>query len=711
MHHLSTCCAVSILLSTAAQAAPYQAEIKRDDWGIAHVSGKTDADAVFGMIYAQAEDDFNRIEMNYLTSLGRRAETEGEGAIWQDLRQRLWIDPEALKADYAKSPLWLRKLMQAWAAGLNRYLSDHPQVKPKVITRFEPWMALSFSEGSIGGDIESVSLSQLEAFYTGMPKALTAEERGLVRKEPLGSNGFVIAPAKSASGHALLLINPHTSFFFRDEMQVTSGEGLNAYGAATWGQFFIYQGFNQNAGWMHTSSGVDNIDEFAVTVEPLPDGGFSYRFGNEQRRVAVKPITLSYRMPGGTLATRTFTTYATHHGPVVRAEGGKWIATALMHRPVAALQQSFMRTKVKDIAGFQRVAALQANSSNNTLFADRTGNVAYFHPQFVPIRDGRFDYRKPVSGNDPRSDWQGLHRLSTLPTVINPKNGWAMNVNDSPWWAAGRDSPQQGMFPRYMDVAGREPRTAHAIKVLDARPSFTLDQLVEAAYDPWLPSFAELLPALVAAQERSPDPVLAEPVALLKAWDCRWATASIETSLAVFWAEALWATGAERAAAQGIPVQDWMLTRASAVERLDALKVAVTRLTRDFGSWRVPWGEINRFQRNDGAIRQTFDDAKPSTPVPFVSAEWGSLAAFGATRFPGTRRYYGTYGNSFVTAVEFGPKVKARAVTAGGVNGDPASPHFNDQAGRYAEGNLRPVYFWPEDLKGRVRSEKIVKGN
>lgn len=709
MRRASLLVAVSLCLAGPALASPYQAKITRDDWGIAHVWGQRDADAVFGMIYAQAEDDFNRIEMNYLTSLGRRAEAEGESAVWQDLRQRLWIDPAALKADYAKSPQWLKVLMQAWAAGLNQYLADHPEAKPKVITRFEPWMALSFSEGSIGGDIESVSLSQLEAFYSGQPKALTAEERGLVRKEPLGSNGFVIAPAKSASGHAMLLINPHTSFFFRSEQQVASGEGLNAYGAATWGQFFIYQGFNANAGWMHTSSGVDNIDEFAVGIERAGDR-ISYRHGEKLREVREKPITLAWRRADGTMASRTFTTYTTHHGPVVREEGGKWIATALMHRPVAALQQSFLRTKARDLAGFRKVAALQANSSNNTLFADSKGNVAYLHPQFVPLRDQRFDYGKPVDGNDPRADWQGLHSLDSLPTVINPANGWAMNVNDSPWWAAGPDSPKQGMYPRYVDVVGKEPRTPHAIRVLSARERFSLDQLLEAAYDPWLPTFSEQLPRLFAAYERAPDAELAEPIALLRGWDCKWGLTSRETSLAIFWAEALWAKGAERASAQEMIVQDWMLTQASDAERLDALREAKARLVADFGSWQVPWGEINRFQRNDGAIRQTFDDAKPSTPVPFASGEWGSLASFGAERYPGTRRYYGTYGNSFVAVVEFGPKVKARAISAGGESGDPASPHFNDQATRYAAGDLRTVYFYPEDLVGKVRSRKVVQG-
>jgi acyl-homoserine-lactone acylase len=701
---------LSLGIAMPALAAPYSAEITRDDWGIAHVHGQTDADAVFGMIYAQAEDDFNRIEMNYLTSLGRRAEADGEGLIWQDLRQRLWVDPLALRRQYGESPPWLKALMQGWAAGLNQYLADHPEVKPRVITHFEPWMALSFSEGSIGGDIESVQLTQLQAFYEKRAIARTDAERGVVQREPLGSNGIVIAPSHSADGHALLLINPHTSFFFRSEQQVSSDQGLNAYGAATWGQFFIYQGFNAKAGWMHTSSGVDNIDEFAERVTPA-GRGFSYRYGKESRPVRVRPVTLAYRKADGTMGQRTFTTYATHHGPVVRSEGDKWIAVALMNRPVAALEQSFLRTKVSDIAGFRQVAALKANSSNNTLFADSKGEVAFFMPQFMPVRANRFDYTRPVDGSDPATDWHGLHALRTLPEVVNPRNGWAFNVNDGPWWAAGKDSPKQAAYPRYLDTSGKQPRTPHAIAVLSATPRFTLDGLVTAAYDPWLPSFAQLIPTLVAADKAAPDPKRAAAVELLRKWDCKWGLQSTETSLAVFWGEALGAMGAEAAAAQRIELSDWIATRATPKQKLRALDHAMARLTAEFGSWQVPWGEINRFQRNDGAIRQTFDDAKPSTPVPFASANWGSLASFGASRYPGTKRFYGSYGNSFVAAVEFGPRVKARAVTAGGESGDPASPHFTDQVQRYADGNLRPVYFYPDELAGHVKASKTVKGN
>ncbi len=676
-------------------------KITRDDWGIAHIHGKTDADAVFGMAYAQAEDDFNRVEANFMTALGRTAEADGEKAIWADLRQKLFIDPAVLKADYAKSPTWLKALMNGWADGLNFYLATHPNVKPRVITQFEPWMALSFSEGSIGGDIEKVALTQLEAFYGQRQIAMTADEKGLLFKEPTGSNGFAIAPKNTLEGHAMLLINPHTSFFFRSEMQVSSDQGLNAYGATTWGQFFIYQGFNARAGWMHTSSGVDVVDEFAETIVEK-DGQRFYKYGAELRPLKSEVIAVPYRAADGTMAEKKFTVFKTHHGPIVRAADGKWISIALMNKPVAALQQSFLRTKATDLQSFMKVAQLKANSSNNTLFADAKGQIAYLHPQFIPVRDDRFDYTKPVDGSDPATDWKGLTPLAKTPQVINPPNGWAFNTNNWPYTAAGPYSPKKADFPKYMDTFGENPRGLHAELVLKDVKNLTLGGLIEKAYDPYLTAFARLVPTLEAAYAAAPDPKLAEQVAALAAWDKKWSLRSTETSLAVFWGEAMWAKAAPAAKAQGLNTYDYMADKLTPADKLAALAEASDRLTADFGSWKTPWGQINRFQRNDGAIVQTFDDSKPSLPVAFTSAQWGSLASFGAKRWPGTKKYYGTLGNSFVAVVEFGDKVRARAISAGGESGDPASPHFNDQAGRYVIGNLRDVYFYPEDVKAHA---------
>ncbi|MBL8553305.1 MAG: penicillin acylase family protein [Phenylobacterium sp.] len=679
--------------------------IVRDDWGIAHVRGKTDADAVFGMAYAQAEDDFNRIETNYLVNLGRLAEAEGQGAIWQDLRQRLYVDPADLQARYAASPAWLKALMDGWAAGLNHYLATHPQTRPRAIARFEPWMALSFTEGSIGGDIERISLPALEAFYGGARSAYLPREAAGEAGAPTGSNGIAIGPQITKDGHALLLINPHTSFFFRSELQMTSEDGLNAYGAVTWGQFFIYQGFNAHAGWMHTSSGVDVVDEFAETIIRTPDT-LMYRYGKEARPVRTARVTIRYRLPDGAMGSREFTTYRTHHGPIVRADGDRWIAFAMMYKPVEALTQSYLRTKATDLDGFLKVAeAAKANSSNNTLFADDKGTVAYLHPQFIPTRNDRFDFTRPVDGADPATDWGPLHAFAERPNVVRPRGGWVFNVNDAPYEAAGTESPKAAAFPKYMDAAGRNARTEHAIRVLDGKRGFTREGLLRAAFDPDLPAFDVLIPALVSAWDERPagDPMktrLAEQVAALKAWDRRWSAGSTETSLAVFWAEAL--------AAKTPPGRpgNWALLKAMAArtpaERLAALAEASDRLTADFGTWKTPWGQINRFQRLTGDIVQTFRDDGPSIAVPFTSAGWGSLAAFEARRYPGTKRYYGTRGNSFVSVVEFGPKVRALAVTAGGESGDPASPHFNDQAERYASGSLREVYFHPEQLAGHT---------
>ncbi|HEX8669999.1 MAG TPA: penicillin acylase family protein [Allosphingosinicella sp.] len=676
--------------------------IARDDWGIAHVRGRTDADAVFGMIYAQAEDDFNRVETNYLTALGRTAEAEGEAAIWADLRARLYMDPEDLKGRYAASPDWLKGLMEAWADGLNYYLATHPAVRPRAIARFEPWMALSFTEGSIGGDIERIDLAALEAFYSKRGRALAAVAEP--DQERRGSNGFAIAPSNSATGKALLLINPHTSFFFRSEQQVASDQGLNAYGAATWGQFFIYQGFNQHAGWMHTSSGVDSVDEFLETVEQK-DGALVYRYGNERRPIATKTVVVPYRAADGRMASRSFETYRTHHGPIVREEGAKWVAFAMMHKPVEALQQSYLRTKASDYASFLEVAELKANSSNNTVFADAKGNIAYLHPQFIPVREDRFDYTRPVDGSDPRTDWRGLHATGEAPHLLNPPNGWVQNTNNWPYSAAGPNSPKPGDYPRYMDTFGETPRGLQALRVLQGHGPFTLEGLRAAAYDSYQPAFARLIPGLVAAWDKAPAAHLLKgrlerPVAMLRSWDYRWGTASVPTTLAMAWGERLWAEVRREGQAPMVPID--LIDALPAERKLAALAAVVDALERDFGRWDTPWGEVNRFQRLTGDIVHPFSDAGASIPVGFTSGRWGSLASFAAAPRGGSKRWYGTGGNSFVAVVEFGQRVRALAVTAGGESGDPASPHFNDQAERYATGNLRPVYFYPDELKGHT---------
>jgi acyl-homoserine lactone acylase PvdQ len=681
--------------------------IIRDDWGIAHVYGKTDADAVFGMIYAQAEDDFNRIELNYINGMGRLAEAEGESKIYLDLRMKLFVDPNELRTQYAASPAWLQKLMDAFADGLNYYLAKHPDVKPRVIQHFDPWMALSFTEGSIGGDIERVNLGQLEAFYGKSPVNPTAAVYERRPEEPGGSNGIAIAPSNTTGHHALLLINPHTSFFFRSELQMVSDEGLNAYGAVTWGQFFIYQGFNDRVGWMHTSSGVDAIDEYLETVLKKGDR-FFYKNGSEERPMVSSQITVPYKTGQG-MAEKKFTVYRTHHGPIVREANGKWVSFRIMEEHIKALEQSYLRTKARSYKAYRETMELKANSSNNTIFADADGDIAYFHGNFIPRRDASFDWTKPVDGSNPATEWKGLLSVDETPHLLNPKSGWLYNVNNAPWSAAGPSSPKKEDYPAYVENGGESARGLHAIRVLENKKDFTLDSLIAAAYDSYLPWFEKTIPALTKAYDeaQSTNPLkakLAEQIALLRNWDLRWSVASVPTSLAVFWGEEVRRRFGADVRRSGIAVGE-LGGNVTPEQLLESLAVASDKLQADFGTWKTPWGDINRFQRLTGDIVQPFNDGGPSIPVGFTSSAFGSLASFGARAYPGTKKWYGTSGNSFVAVVEFGDRVRALAVTAGGESGHPGSPHFNDEAQRYSTGDLREVYFYRSQLKGHTERE------
>jgi len=379
-----------------------QVTITRDTWGIPHIKGKSDADAVFGMLYAQCEDDFARVERNYIIALGRMAEVEGESYVYNDLRIRLFQDSARAVSQYATSPAWMKQVCQAFADGINYYLFTHSQVRPRLIRRFQPWMPLLFSEGSIGGDIENVPLNDIKEFYgkeSGHVSVETFEDGNEPEPEPRGSNGFAIAPSRSASGNALLLINPHTSFYFRSETGVASDEGLNAYGAVTWGQFFIYQGFNQHCGWMHTTTAADVIDYYKETVVSKKKE-FFYKYGSELKPFQKKVITIKYKTTQG-LVAKDFTVYSSIHGPVVGAKDKKWISVRLMQEPVKALTQSYQRTKSVTFTDFKNVMALRTNSSNNTVYADDQGNIAYWHGDYIPKRDPSFDWSTPVDGSNP----------------------------------------------------------------------------------------------------------------------------------------------------------------------------------------------------------------------------------------------------------------------------------------------------------------------
>ncbi|MEY3040444.1 MAG: hypothetical protein RLZZ593_1586, partial [Bacteroidota bacterium] len=479
------------------RAQAKQVEIIRDTFGVPHIYGKTEADVVFGLMYAQCEDDFNRVETNFLTATGRLAEAQGIEGLYSDLRARLWMTDQEAQDQYNTAPAWLKELCQGWADGLNYYLYRHPEVTPSAIKRFEPWMSLYFTEGSIGGDMERVSLKRLAAFYEHAPEPLAVHQpKARDTQEPAGSNGIALSGAKTSSGYPMLLINPHTSFYFRGEAHLVSETGLNAYGAITWGQFFIYQGFNQHMGWMHTSTYVDVMDEYIEEIVPTEEG-LTYRYGNEWRPVRVDTVSIGVKQPDGSIKKVDFPRYKTHHGPITHTLDGRWTATSMMWRPVDALAQSYLRTKQENYADFVAVMQARTNASNNTVYADQSGNIAYFHGNFVPKRNPELDFSVPQKGSDPETDWQGLHPIEELIFLKNPSVGWVQNCNSTPYTAAAQDSPRPENYAPYMATADENFRAIHAQQLLARADKLDLDGLIQLGYDPYLPAMAALIPGLV----------------------------------------------------------------------------------------------------------------------------------------------------------------------------------------------------------------------
>ncbi len=689
-----------------------QVTITRDNWGIPHISGKTDADAVFGLLYAQCEDDFKRVELNYIEKLGRMAEVKGESALYDDLLLQLLIDTTDAINDYNTSEPWLKKLLNAYADGINYYLYKNPQVQPIMLTRFKPWYPLLWTDGSIGAiNTADITTSELENFYSGNPGTAAVIEKRV--DQQTGSNGFAFAPSITASGNAILYINPHVTFYFRPEVHVKSEQGLNAYGAVTWGQFFVYQGFNEHCGWMHTSANVDVADLYEEKIITKNKQLF-YEYDGQLKEVIQKEMALRFAK-NGKVETKNITAYFTHHGPIMAKRNNKWISLKSFNRSPISLQQSWLRTKTKSFDEFKKIMDMKANTSNSTVYADDKGNIAYWHGDYIPVRDKKINWAKPVDGSVTSTEWKGLHQVEDIVHLYNPPNGWLQNCNSTPFSAAGSNSPRKENYPNYMAPDGENFRGVNAVRILSNKKGFTIDKVIATGYDTYLAAFEVLIPALVKSFEKNyaeGDTAysrLKEPIEILQHWDYHSGEQSVATTLAVEWAQRLNPVLRKLYIDEGEKDQVQNTTEfaatASAAELLQPLLTVVKELTSKFGKWQIPWGEINRFQRINNDIPEKFFDSLPSLPVGFASAYWGQIPSYNSYYFKGNNKRYGVSGNSFICAVEFGKKVTAKSLLAGGESGNPASRHFKDQAEMYTHGEFKEVLFYPEDIEQHVEKK------
>jgi len=686
--------------------------IIRDNYGVPHIYGKTDASVVFGLMYSQCEDNFKGIERNYLYQFGKQTEVDGESSLATDIQLQLIADSADAIKDYKTSAPAFRKLLDAFADGVNYYLYKHPEVKPKVFKHFEPWYALMFTDGSVAAtETGGIKLDETRAFYTNGEEKLgyvpnrPGKAYEFVNERETGSNGFAISPSKSASGHALLYINPHVPFYFRSEVELVSEEGLHAYGAVTWGQFFIYQGFNKHCGWMHTSSYADVADLYAEKMVKK-DGRWFYEYNDALKPVTERKLVVNIKK-GDKLEQKTITGYYTHHGPVVGSRDGKWLALKANNRSYNALLESWQITKANNLAEYKKAMGLVSNATNATVYADDKGNIIFWYGNYIPKRDPKYDWSLPVDGSTPATEWQGVHRLSEIVTTTNPASGWIQNCNSTPFTDAGASSPDKSKYPAYMAPDGENYRAVTAINILKNAERLTLDGLIEKGYDHYLAAFDDLLPPLLKAYDEAPDSLkysISDAVKILKQWDRNTAVNSVASSLAIEWGtvmlkllpppktdqESTFITQRIKTLADNTPGK----------QQLEILSAVMKNLQSRFGTWQVPWGDMNRYQRPADGI--TFDDKLPSIPVGLTGSGFGQLPSF-QSRTVNTLKRYGYSGNSFVAAVEFGPKIKAKSIMTGGQSFDATSKNFTDQAQGIIEGKFKEVLFYREDVLKHVQ--------
>ena len=691
--------------------------IIRDRWGIPHIYGKTDADAVFGLMYAQCEESFERVERNYLQVMGRMAELYGAAYLYQDLQMKIIYDTAAAIADYHKSPAWLKKLLHAFADGINYYLIKHPEVKPLALTYFEPWFPLLYTDGAYvftnTGGLETEDIMNL--YGKSIPHS-HLQNRMKANNESAGSNGFAIAPSKTASGNAMLYINPHVSFDYRTEVHLVSEDGLNAYGAATWGQFFVFQGFNEHCGWMHTSSKADAADLYEEKI--IQKGkDFFYKYDGALKPVSEKKILISHKK-NEKMFTDSVSIYYTHHGPVVGSRNGKWLSLREQNRSANSLIQSWQRMKANNFTEFKNTIQMKANASTNTVYADDEGNIAYWHGNFIPMRDTTFNWNLPVDGTTSATEWKGAHEPDEIVHIENPVQGWIQNCNSTPFSVSGFNTINKKNYPAYMAQEGENFRSLRAIWVIEQEKKFTIEKLIAVGYDHYLTIFDSLLPSLFNAYDvlLTTDPYysrLKEPVTMLRSWDKRSSITSVPTTLAVFWAYQLISTDGtdgNKTINDQVSFISSVVKNTSAKQKLEFLYTIITGLQNMYGSWKISWGDINRYQRTSGAIYPKFDDNGHSFPVGMAAAFFGSLPAY-ETVWQNTQKQYGVAGNSFVAVVEFvhkdslgGEKIKAKSVVTGGQSFDPKSKHFLDQATMFIEGKFKEVFFYKGDVEKNAES-------
>jgi len=688
--------------------------ITRDSWGVPHIEAPTDAAVVFGMAWAQAEDNFWQIEEDYLSALGQSASVHGEAGLANDLVRAAFEVVRLSREEFEREPPERKALWNAWADGLNYYLRMHPEIRPRAIRRFEPWFPFAiFRAAWATTTIDGVRLRDVVATPVGAPTLVagprpaasatttpTADDLMAAAAPvplegepgmPIASNAWAVAPSRTANGHALLFQNPHVGFFGggqRWELHIRSGEGWHVSGFAILATPIPRSGHNDHLGWTHTNTAADAADAWIERFDHESDPD-SYRYGDGWRQAAAFEAAIDVSTTAG-VERRKYRFLRTHRGPVIAGPDGRRFSVRIARFDEGgSLQQWYAMGRAHNLEEFQAALAATAFPISNTTYADDAGNIYYLHGNAVPRRDQQFDWSQPVDGAVPATEWQGFHSIDELPHLLNPAAGWIQNTNSTPFLATADGSNLDAAdYPSYMARETDNARARVSRRILSAEERWTFDEWQVAAFDTRVLEAEDAIPRIVDEWERlgARDPESAsridETVEDLRTWD-RVSTvrSTAMTSFVLWW---------ERMSRPGANEGEWPRTR--------ALRDVVDSLEAKWASTRVAWGEMNRLQRVHTSGNAPFDTAKPSLPVAGGPGALGIIFNVGTRTGPDGRHRYGVRGHTWVSVVDFGERPEARSIVTFGQSADPASPHWFDQASLFAVGRFKPAWFTREEV-------------
>jgi len=688
------------------------ATIIRDNWGVPHIYGKTDADAVFGLMYSQCEDNYWQLEETFISLLGRESEIYGESSLENDWNAALFRVRQESKRIYAEADQFIKQLCDAASAGVNYYLYRNSGVERRLLQRCEPWYFLvlpastnATSHGINREEIQKVMKSNMVDDPEGV-------ENQLIKEAENGSNMIAIAPSKSTSGKSMLLINPHVSFFGngqRYECHLISKQGLNVSGFAMLGNFWIWSGFNSDIGWSHTNSGVDYFDVYLERFNH-PTDSLKYRYGNQYKKARLLTDTILYKS-GSTMKKKVVNFIVTDHGPVVAKRDSFYVtvknATGLAQ---VYIHQCWEMMKARNLNEFQNALNMRAFGYPNTIYTDRSGNIGFWQGNAIPKRSNKFNWQYPINGSDPETEWNGLHPLNEIIQSINPESGWLQNCNSTPFLSAGSTSPDSINYPSYMAYDPQTFRALEALKLISDPEKISFQQFEKIITSTHLSMMEYWLPQIIKAydkcvmRDQHQSEKLKQIIDTLRHWDCQTEINSEATTLAVFWFRIAnnWVLKQIKPeepssiivsryfTSKNLPFSDSL--------SLAFMSAAADTLKNRYGTSFIKWGSVNRLQRiHTSGKLEKFDDSKPSLPVKGAPGHMGSLFAFNTSQ-TNTKRIYGIGGNSYVAIVEFGRKIKAKSIMYFGQSADPKSRHYFDQAPLYSEGKFKDVYFYRKDV-------------